>query len=198
MQRISTPMQVATRLLQRNVRTPADYPPYVLRAHPRAPPLPTADPDVMQECRSCLRSLLRECSYLPDPFAREYLSRYILRRYRTYLPKARDPFKSIQENSRFKSQRTKARRSLGKLRRANEGERKDLLRALLLTYGRLGARRRELVAQVTKELDFDVDKDPDSPLAKRTPVLHALKWDFVFNYIYSCYFRYFYTFFCSF
>lgn len=93
------------------------------------------------------RSLLRECTYLPDRRARLYMHNYVLWSYRTYLPKQKAWRKPIE----FKRQVTllhRGRKWLSMLQRANEGYLKPLEKVLMLTYGRTGKRRRELMQQL--------------------------------------------------
>ena len=93
------------------------------------------------------RSLLRECTYLPDPRARSYMHNYVFWSYRTYLPKV----KEWREPISFKRQVRllhRGRKWLSMLRRANEGYLKPLEKVLMLTYGRTGKRRRELMEKL--------------------------------------------------
>ncbi|KAK0610244.1 N-acetyltransferase ats1 [Lasiodiplodia hormozganensis] len=113
------------------------------------PALPTTD---ASGARHLLRALLRECTYLPDPAARIYVHRHVLRRFREYHPpqgKHRD-HKDHLENPAFSPQRIRgalknAWKGLNFLRRVNEGEVAPLQQLLLLTYGRTGRRRHELM-----------------------------------------------------
>ena len=69
----------------------------------------------------------------------------MLARFRTYgfkVWKHRDD-ESFQE--RIEGKEREARQGLSQLKRANEGERKCLLKVLLLSYGRIGKRRHELM-----------------------------------------------------
>lgn len=98
-----------------------------------------------EEARWLLRGLLRECTYLPDSFARQWTSNYILQRYRTYDFKSWEHRDDPTYDERLRKKLRQARAGLGLLRRANEGERKPLLKVLLMAYGRVGRRRRELM-----------------------------------------------------
>ena len=93
------------------------------------------------------RSLLRECTYLPDPRARSYMHNYILWSYRTYLPKVKEWRQPI-EFKRQVSLLHRGRKWLTMLQRANEGYLKPLEKVLMLTYGRSGKRRRELMEEL--------------------------------------------------
>lgn len=93
------------------------------------------------------RSLLRECTYLPDPRARSYMHNYVLWSYRTYLPKPAAWRKPIE----FKRQVRllhRGRKWLSMLQRANKGYLKPLEKVLMMSYGRTGKRRRELMQKL--------------------------------------------------
>lgn len=94
-----------------------------------------------------LRALLRECTYLPDPNARNYIHNHVLGSYRNYLPKIKAWRKDIPL-MRQVSLLHRGRQSLSLLRRANEGYQKPLHKILLMTYGRSGKRRRELMEKL--------------------------------------------------
>lgn len=89
-----------------------------------------------------LRAILRECTYLPDQHARSYIHKYALTRYRAY--------QNIKDLSA--SRRThvlqKARKGLSILRRANDGYLNPLHKVLWTAYGRIGRRRRQLMAEI--------------------------------------------------
>jgi hypothetical protein len=94
-----------------------------------------------------LRALLRECTYLPDPNARKYIHDHVLYTYRNYLPRIKEWRKEIPL-LRQVSLLHRGRQSLSLLRRANEGDIKPLHKILLMTYGRSGKRRRELMGKL--------------------------------------------------
>ncbi|KAM0284024.1 hypothetical protein ACHAQH_002219 [Verticillium albo-atrum] len=102
------------------------------------------------------RHLLREASYLPE-LCRPHVNHRIRERFRT----TRDNFKSfkwtgkpgetLENAARETKRRTKAAlwegsRHLGRLRAANSGDAARMQRILRLAFGRLGKRRRELMA----------------------------------------------------
>lgn len=96
------------------------------------------------------RQLLREASYLPpvcQPFARSQIrARFRVHQYD--LPAARSPATSLRLR--------RARHDLRYLWAANNGLASNMFRILLLAYGRIGKRRRTLVANfVAKELPSD-------------------------------------------
>ncbi|KAJ5728222.1 hypothetical protein N7493_004552 [Penicillium malachiteum] len=85
-----------------------------------------------------LRATLQECSYLPDPIARTYMRSYVVDRYRR-------AFKSNVPDVKLTRA---AKQGLTLLHRANEGYSRALDRVMLMSYGRIGKRRHELVAQL--------------------------------------------------
>ena len=89
--------------------------------------------------RHLLRATLRECTYLPDPIARNYMKDHIISRYRAV--SSRSPKAGPQAVHA-------ARNALSVLRRANEGYSRPLEKVLLLSYGRIGRRRHELLAKI--------------------------------------------------
>lgn len=90
------------------------------------------------------RSLLRECSYLPDPIARDYSHSQVVRRFRRYDRRTppKDKYNLLWQSAHRKT----ALRGLSLLKRANVGYSKPLEKVLRLAYGRIGPRRRDLVA----------------------------------------------------
>ena len=113
--------------------------------------LNTVPPDPVASARAIqlLRAILRECTYLPDSFARTWTRQHTLSRFRAYTFKAwkhrRDSNDEGAWEGRFQAKEKEARQAFALLRRANEGERKCLLRVLLMVYGRIGKRRHELM-----------------------------------------------------
>ncbi|KAJ5199391.1 hypothetical protein N7491_000052 [Penicillium cf. griseofulvum] len=100
-----------------------------------------------QQWRHLFRATLRECTYLPDPIARNYMKDHIISRYRA--ASSRSPKAGPQAVHA-------ARNALSVLRRANEGYSRPLEKVLLLSYGRTGRRRHELLAKMlTPEIPND-------------------------------------------
>lgn len=97
------------------------------------------------------RALLRECTYLPDPAARQYLRGHIVSRFRDYHPRSTLPFSSRRYKStalvqqRLPSLLRTARRGHVFLCRANDGHIRHLGKILAMTYGRVGKRRHQLL-----------------------------------------------------
>lgn len=100
-----------------------------------------------------LRAILRECTYLPDQRACSYIHKYALSRFRTY-----QDVKGLPSHRRMHVMQ-KARKGLSVLRRANEGYINPLQRILWATYGRIGRRRRQLMAQI---MTPQVQEDPSA------------------------------------
>ena len=92
------------------------------------------------------RYLLREATYLPDPFARDHFRQTIVRRFRAYAPRKPEPRpKSVFEPERQRTLLRKCRKALCFLGRANAGDIPSLRKALQLTYGRSGQRKHALL-----------------------------------------------------
>ncbi|KAL1645428.1 hypothetical protein SLS58_003735 [Diplodia intermedia] len=113
------------------------------------PMLPAAD---VSGARHLLRALLRESTYLPDPAARLYVHHHVISRFLDYHPPQVEDGdrKNHSDNPAFSPRRLRgalnnARKGLNFLRRTNEGEMAPLQQLLLLTYGRTGRRRHELM-----------------------------------------------------
>lgn len=109
------------------------------------------------------RALLRQCTYLPDPAARQYLHGHVVSRFRDYHPRSTLPFSSRRHKSpalvqqRLPSLLRTARRGLVFLRRANDGHPRHLGKILQMTYGRVGKRRHQLLKDL-KIADVAVDQ----------------------------------------
>lgn len=111
-----------------------------------------------EQWRHLLRATLRECTYLPDPVAKEYMRKYVLNRYRAHAvrfqlddsfrrryPSQRVPHPWITNVVRQVHLRRRANQTLSLLRRAAEGYLRPLERVLLLSYGRIGPKRHVLL-----------------------------------------------------
>jgi len=116
-------------------------------------PLSVAD-DQIQQTRHLLRAILRETTYLPDEQARKYTRRHIISRFRDYSVGSR-PSGTIYERREEKLE--EANEALKTLIRANAGEIKSLQRVLLLSYGRVGKRRHELMRPLLETPDVPSD-----------------------------------------
>ena len=95
--------------------------------------------------RHLLRTILRECTYLPDSCARQWMRQHVQGRFRRYGIKMWKHRKDPTYEGRIKSKYREARQAIGQLKRANEGERRPLLGVLFMAYGRTGKRRHELM-----------------------------------------------------
>lgn len=112
--------------------------------------------------RHLLRSLLRECTYLPDPIAKGYMHDHVVERFRRYSgPKIHEndkhkkfhrgfstPRKIKNDINRQHQLRKAGKQQLTLLRRANEGYSKPLEKVLQLSYGRTGKRRKDLLERL--------------------------------------------------
>lgn len=104
--------------------------------------------------RHIFRALLRQSTYLPDSAARSYFREYIIMRFRSYNPRPPVPYSitsRLQEPSVKKNLLKQARSGLAFLQRANDGHPSQLEKALAMTYGRQGRRRRELLQEFIQE-----------------------------------------------
>ena len=106
------------------------------------------------------RALLRQCTYLPDPAARQYMHHHVVSRFRDYYP--HDPLSRRHKpaaliKKRLPSLLRAARRGLVFLHRANHGHPRHLGKVLSMTYGRIG-RRRHLLLKDLKIPDVPVDQ----------------------------------------
>ncbi|KAK6422009.1 hypothetical protein LTR95_016731 [Oleoguttula sp. CCFEE 5521] len=95
--------------------------------------------------RHIFRSITRELSYFPDRFAAEWIRQHVLYRFRAYKQKVRDHRQDAAYEERLQSARRRARQVATQLQKANEGDRKMMIKALNMAYGRVGARRRDLL-----------------------------------------------------
>lgn len=101
--------------------------------------------------RHLLRATLRECTYLPDPIARVYMRDYVLDRYRRAMHSEQPVYKLVRI----------ARYQLYRLQRANEGYLQPLEKVLLMSYGRVGRRRHELLASWISPNEPEIPKVED-------------------------------------
>ncbi|KAK4894596.1 hypothetical protein LTR27_007238 [Elasticomyces elasticus] len=120
--------------------------------------------------RHLLRSLLRETTYLPDSHARSWTRQHILSRFRKYTFKVWQHRDDPTYETHIRDRLGDGRHSLGLLRRANEGERKPLLKVLLMAYGRVGKRRWELMVPLMPVKS----SSPDLKVADLNPSLSPL------------------------
>jgi hypothetical protein len=111
-----------------------------------------ASPAKRASALSLLRGLLRECSYLPDVSCRTYMKKHILSRYKAYQPKKAKLLRPLQheESGRIVDMNRKARKSFNQLQKANAGHIDYLVKVLMMTYGRIGARKYELLQVMDK------------------------------------------------
>lgn len=86
--------------------------------------------------RHLLYGILRQLRHFPDPAARKHLAPSVLDRFRN----GRDA-----DQHRRATRLRQVKKELSVLQRANQGERAPMVKVLMLTYGRTGQRRRELL-----------------------------------------------------
>ncbi|PMD36007.1 hypothetical protein L207DRAFT_494721 [Hyaloscypha variabilis F] len=98
------------------------------------------------------RRILRAITYLPDSSARIYVHNEVVQRFRRHRPWT-SPLHIISNRVR------KARAFAGCFERAAHGSSEDLQRVLMHTYGRAGARRRELVKELLRPDESILPKD---------------------------------------
>lgn len=128
------------------------------------------DPDEFHRTasRHVLRGILRECTYLPDPFVATWIRQHAMERFRTYdyrIFKNRD---DPEFKKRLETVRRKSRQALYQLRRANEGDRKMMLKALSMGYGRIGKRRRDLMKPLFP-VELQQDEEEAGQLQMESP-----------------------------
>ncbi|KAJ5536765.1 hypothetical protein N7513_009951 [Penicillium frequentans] len=119
---------------------------------------PRISPSHLDQWQHLLRATLRECTYLPDPIARTYMHGYVLDRYRR-------AFKSKQPEAKLIHT---AKKELSRLQRANEGYPRPLDRVMMMSYGRIGKRRHELLAELMSP-DVPTDTDALRELVTKAP-----------------------------
>ncbi|KAL5340367.1 hypothetical protein BJX70DRAFT_124872 [Aspergillus crustosus] len=107
-----------------------------------------------EEWRCLYRSLLRECSYLPDPIARSACHDQVRQRFRRYHDERRSQIRN--DIVRLKELHRQAKHNLSVLDRANQGYTWPLEKVLRFAYGRNGRRRREMLE---KMLAMDVPQN---------------------------------------
>lgn len=110
-------------------------------------PLPPGESSVQSPpARKLLRNILREATYLPDPYARDYVREFALARFRRTEFEVKKPQNDEQYiKKRLRRDTKTANKALNTLISANGGDQSTLLKVLSLVYGRRGRRRRELM-----------------------------------------------------
>lgn len=113
--------------------------------------------------RHLFRAILRECTYLPDSVARQWAQQHAFERFRTYDFKSWEHRNDVDFGLRLRAKEKEVRSWVAYLKRANEGERKCLMRVLFMAYGRIGKRRHELMlpllAKAAEDESGAVDTD---------------------------------------
>ncbi|ETN37813.1 uncharacterized protein HMPREF1541_07436 [Cyphellophora europaea CBS 101466] len=116
------------------------------------------------------RAILREATYHPDPHVRSYLRSYARDSFRTQKINFAIEFQdwtSVEKGRRETSLMRNARNFCQTIRRANDGYLNPFQKTLSLTYGRTGARRRQimsaLMAPATTETPPSTKTDTNTP-----------------------------------
>jgi len=104
------------------------------------------------------RRILRAITYLPDSSARTYAHNEVVQRFRRHRLKTTPEHIVLNRVKR-------ARQSTRCLERATHGSSEDLQKVLMHTYGRAGARRRELIKDLLRPDESVLPKD-DTALQK--------------------------------
>lgn len=97
------------------------------------------------EARSLLRALLREGSYLPDSFARQWVKQHVLASFRNDHTKTQRRQGRADLERRLRNRLKDGRGGVSELQRAASGDLNRLQRVLMMAHGRIGKRRRELL-----------------------------------------------------
>ena len=123
------------------------------------------DPRLPTELRHAYRALLRAVTYLPDAAARDYLHGYVVHRFRSVSSRIENRAKKgtscddLIKRYHSPTNIASARKAARQLVRAGQGSSTDLKRALDLTYGRAGKRRRQLVGDLVKPDENSLPED---------------------------------------
>ena len=111
--------------------------------------MPTGWPPRDPTAIHLFRALLRECSYLPDPVAKEYFKKHITLRFRRHWRSRTNEACTPPPTDERRVRLLKAaREGLSTLTRANDGQPKVLYKVLSYAYGRSGRRRRDLIDEL--------------------------------------------------
>jgi len=117
------------------------------------------------ELRHAYRAILRATTYLPDSAARAYIHKYAVTRFRSASDKINfrtrkgKLTKSVVERYSGQQSLREAQQFARQLQRAGQSSFDDLKKALLLTYGRIGKRRRELITELLLPEETSIPED---------------------------------------
>ncbi|RKF84099.1 hypothetical protein GcM3_001024 [Golovinomyces cichoracearum] len=127
---------------------------------------------------SLYRGLLRAVSYFPDQYAQAIIRKQICLRFRkarmraieaSNKNKTRKGFRSVLNSKEYiasLSQRiSNGKQRLGVLTRAIGGDSDCFLKVLMIAYGRVGRRRRELIMKLLTDDPGDIPKDTAALIA---------------------------------
>lgn len=122
------------------------------------------------------RNLLRAVSYFPDHFAQATIHKQIVFRFRkaqarfsemkakTHKMGYRSTAKSDEYRNRISLKLANGRQKLGVLTRATCGDPECFLKVLMLAYGRVGKRRRELIRALIEDDPESIPEDSETLL----------------------------------
>ncbi|KAL8867478.1 MAG: hypothetical protein Q9174_005641 [Haloplaca sp. 1 TL-2023] len=123
-----------------------------LQLKPQGNLQPTTEIDDAYETILLYRALLRQCTYLPDPAASQYIRSHVIHRFNTYIhshdTRASHVIK-IKNKKPISTALKDARKSLKYLQRANDGHPQHLYNILAMTYARVGKRKRQIMSKLT-------------------------------------------------
>ncbi|TQS34528.1 hypothetical protein Golomagni_05085 [Golovinomyces magnicellulatus] len=117
--------------------------------------------DLHTKSISLYRCLLRAVSYFPDQFAQAIIRKQICIRFRKARMRAIEAStkKDRTTGKGFKSRISNGKQRLGVLTRAIGGDSECFLKILMIAYGRVGRRRRELITKLLTDDPGDIPKD---------------------------------------
>ncbi|KAF4550151.1 Hypothetical protein D9617_18g033420 [Elsinoe fawcettii] len=118
--------------------------------------------------RHCYRVLLREASYILDPWSKQYVKQFVQQKFRRPLKAVSPAEAAASRQVAYLVENT--RKNLRQLVRANDGHKQCLEKLLRMTFARTGKRRHEILNPMLSECEYqDADKPPTL-----SPALEAL------------------------
>jgi predicted DNA-binding WGR domain protein len=115
------------------------------------------------DLRHAFRALLRAATYLPDSAARTYIHNYTVHRFRSVADKIKSKNAETAEKliAKYHDNKRIAKvwQAAHQLERAGQSNERDLKKALYLTYGRAGKRRRELIQDLLEPEENSFPED---------------------------------------
>jgi hypothetical protein len=109
------------------------------------------------------RALLRATTYLPDSAARTYIHSHIVHRFKSAAGKLNKQFSVSDREVVVKDPGQRHIREAWRysrfLERAGQGDKAELKKVLLLTYGRTGKRKRKLIRDLIRPAESSLPED---------------------------------------